>query len=138
MLVFQRTKISVVFCMMALLVWQAGYESVVCADGPAPVIVEVSAGKFTRKNTPVSIELPKSMRGFKQFRLASDNDKNAGAAQVIPDEIPKLTWILKVPLEAGKTRRYTLSVKLLVPPDAPKTPAKKTISPGFGNCLEYL
>jgi hypothetical protein len=131
MLVLRQSKMLAIFGIVILSLWQTFAQSSVCADPPPPIIVEVSAGKFTHKDTPISIKLPNSMRGFKQFRLASDGDKNAVKVQIVPGKVPHLTWIIKKPLDPGKTRRYTLSAKLLVPPPTLQTtPVNKTISPG--------
>jgi len=121
------SKFGLLAAALTVLIWHSGFETRICADPPPPVILEVSAGKQMRKDTPVAVRLPKQFKGFKQIRLASDGDKNAVPVQLIPGTNPQLTWIIKNPLKAGQTRRYTLSVSILTPPDAP---AKKKITPG--------
>lgn len=74
-----------------------------------PITLEVVAGKHLRSDTPVSWELPESLRGAKSLRLLRVD----GAAPV-PVNVQKgpldnqARWILDGTMAPGTTRRYQL------------------------------
>jgi hypothetical protein len=79
-------------------------------------IIEVSAEMHDRFHTPLSVELPASLRKHKHFTLKRLDNGFAAPVQVSSREPPRLLWLLREPLKAGHTRRYRLSVAEKSPP----------------------
>ena len=72
-------------------------------------VIEVSAGKHDRVATPVSVELPASFAGQRQITLKQLETGDSVPAQVNGKKPRRLVWLLRDPLAAGETRRYSVS-----------------------------
>lgn len=77
--------------------------------GPATLVLELSAGEYSRNGTPVVCPLPAAAGNWQAVEL-----RDAATGQRIPVQVDQgpqsqMRWILTDPLEAGQTRRYRLS-----------------------------
>ena len=75
----------------------------------ANIIIQVSAGKYDRSDTPVSFDLPQALARQDHLTLTEFDTNNVVPAQSTGSDPPRLVWLLSNPLAAGKTRRYRLS-----------------------------
>lgn len=82
-------------------------EGKVCSE--RSVLVEVAAGKTDRHETPVAFVLPPALRDQNTFVLTRIDNGTSVPVQVIADDPPRVIWMLKDTLAAGKTRRYRLA-----------------------------
>jgi len=80
----------------------------VAAVARAEVVIEVSAGKHNRIDTPLSVKLPVSLQG-NHFNLKRLDADTSVPVQIISRKKRRLIWLLGDPLAAGETRRYRLS-----------------------------
>ncbi len=76
-----------------------------------PLVLEVSAGKYDRQDTPVSCQLTEAEQAWRGFQLCDATTHQPAAVQVIDFDVkPRwLRWIVAEPLKAGSTRRYILT-----------------------------
>ncbi|WP_422931891.1 PmoA family protein [Singulisphaera sp. PoT] len=78
------------------------------AEAPATaVVVEVDAGAFERRETPVRLRLPDALKKSEAFTL-EDLDAKA-PVPVQRDGEGHITWIVRGPLAAGSKRKYRLT-----------------------------
>ena len=75
----------------------------------ASVVIQVSAGKYDRSDTPVSLDLPPVLVRQDHFILTEVDTNNVVPVQVTGSDPARLVWLLSNPLAADKTRRYRLS-----------------------------
>ena len=73
------------------------------------VTVEVAAGSHPRRDVMVAVELPPSLRSHKRFTLTRLDVGKPIPVQVEPAANPRVAWIIRDTLQAGKTRRYRLA-----------------------------
>ena len=73
------------------------------------VTLEVAAGDFDRENTLVVTPLPQSLRDHQHFTLTRMDNGRSIPGQLQPGENPRLIWILRDTLSAGKARQYRLA-----------------------------
>jgi hypothetical protein len=92
------------------------------AVGDDGVILEVHAGKWNRRGTPVSWELPEKFRGNSAFRLTRVDADRQVDVQKVAGSPPRVIWMIHDELKAGGTRRYRL------------VPDKTVESPAVVNC----
>lgn len=72
------------------------------------IVLEVSAGRYDRRDSPVAFVLPEAICNWPGFRLADAGTREVVAAQFEPGESPRLRWML-ASLKAGESRRYRLT-----------------------------
>jgi len=75
------------------------------------VVIEVSAGRISRVDSPVEFPLPVSLRGAKSFRLRRLDNDALVLTQRIAGSPDRLAWILRGELPAGSVRHYRLKVE---------------------------
>src|SRR5262249_17041888 len=92
------------------------------AAPPQTVDLELAAGKYDRRDTPVSFPLPPSLQSWNQFHLIDVASKRSVSTQLEAPPTPPLLWILDAPLPANQTRRYQL---IQEPPAQPAQPTVK-------------
>ena len=81
----------------------------VAAAPPPPLTLEVDAGRYLRKNTPVSIGLPAQYNETWNFQLTRlDNNATVPIQRTPFRSNVRLFWILQDTLKAGEVRRYQL------------------------------
>ena len=81
----------------------------VAAAPPPPLTLEVDAGRYLRKNTPVSIGLPAEYNETWNFQLTRlDNNTIVPIQRTTSLSNVQLFWILQETLKAGEVRRYKL------------------------------
>ena len=83
----------------------------VAAD-PEPIVFEVEAGPYARRDTPVIVPLPEAMRDASRFALEDLDSHKAVPVQKVAHQVigqSGVAWILRDPLPAGTTRRYRLT-----------------------------
>ena len=94
------------------------------AARPPSVTVEVDAGRYLRKNTPVSVALPGEYVDVWNFQLTRlDNNATVAIQRTPARSNVRLVWILQETLKAGDVRRYRLSP---LPTAATKDPQVST------------
>ncbi len=76
-----------------------------------PITLEVAAGDHDRAGVPVFFALPESLRGAPGFRLVRIGDGGPTDVPVQREAVdpPRVVWLMRDPLPAGKTRRYRLT-----------------------------
>ena len=80
------------------------------AAAPPSLTVEVDAGRYLRKNTPVGLDLPGEYVDVWNFQLTRLDNNAAIAVQRTPSRSNvRLLWILQDPLKAEEVRLYKLS-----------------------------
>ena len=73
------------------------------------VIIEAAAGTHDRQNTVVSYELPEGLRSEKAFTLTRIDKNQPIDVQVEGESTPRIVWIIRDRLPAGRVRRYRLT-----------------------------
>ncbi len=68
--------------------------------------VEVDAGNYDRRLTPLAVELPRDLRGATHLALGRADTGRRVDVQRLGD---RAVWILEAPLAAGEKRRYRLT-----------------------------
>ena len=92
-------------CVPILLATLAALASPGPADPPG-VVIELTAGRRDRRDTPVFVQLPESLAQAASLALESLDDRKPIPVQ---SDGRLAAWILRDPLPAGSTRRYRLS-----------------------------
>lgn len=82
------------------------------AAEPAPVVFEVDAGPYERRDTLVYDLVPESLKDAPGFALEDLDTHKPVPVQKMPFHVKDfdgVAWIIREPLPAGATRRYRLS-----------------------------
>jgi len=93
--------------------WVALFLAGAAAASDAPAVVfEVNAGAHDRRDTPIMVELPSSLRDANGFSLENLDNHTFVPVQTMAYHVKGffgVAWILRDPLPAHATRRYRLS-----------------------------
>jgi hypothetical protein len=81
------------------------------AADPPPVVFEVEAGRYARRDTPVLVPLPESLNDAAGFTVEDLANHKFIPVQKVShvNGFSGIAWIIREPLAAGTTRRYRLS-----------------------------
>ncbi len=102
------------FCLAVLL----GVPPASMADS---IILKVAAEKQARRSTPVTWELPATLRDAEHLELSREDSGENVPVQILRDDPPRIVWILDGTLKAGESRRYRLT-----PAQKPKSQNQKS------------